>query len=237
VLPTRFGLASIMAAVQHPLMIRSLLLSVLVLSLGVLGEDWKPLWDGKTMKGWIKAPFGGSGDVEIENGVLMLHQGLLTGVNCTNPVPKVDYEVEVEARRTSGNDFFCGLTFPVKDSFATLIVGGWGGSVVGISSLDDNDAAHNETTLHKRFDAGKWYRIRLQVTADALSVWIDDARVIQASIQGRTVSLRPGDIEVSKPFGIAAYSTTSEIRSIRLRNAPKPSGTAPSTSASGPAKP
>lgn len=218
-------------------MIRSLLLSVLVLSLTVLGEDWKPLWDGKTMKGWIKAPFGGSGDVEIENGVMTLQQGLLTGVNCTNPVPKVDYEVEVEARRVSGNDFFCGLTFPVKDSFATLIVGGWGGSVVGISSLDDNDAAHNETTLHKRFDAGKWYRIRLQVTADTLSVWIDDARVIQTSLRGRKVSLRPGDIEISKPFGIAAYSTTSEIRSIRLRNAPKPSGGGSSAEASETRKP
>ncbi len=205
-------------------MTRPLLVLALLLSLDVLGADWKPLWDGKTMKGWIKAPFGGSGDVEIEDGVLTLHQGLLTGVNCTNPVPKVDYEVEVEARRVSGNDFFCGLTFPVKDSFATLIVGGWGGSVVGISSLDDNDAAHNETTLHKRFDTGKWYRIRLQVTAETLSVWIDDTRVIQASIKGRKVALRPGDIEVSKPFGIAAYSTMAGIRSVRLRDLHKPSG-------------
>ena len=211
--------------------------ALIVLAIGVLGDDWKPLWDGKTMKGWTKAPFGGSGDVEIENGILTLHQGLLTGVNCTNPIPNVDYEVEIEARRVSGNDFFCGLTFPVKDSFATLIVGGWGGSVVGISSLDDNDAAHNETTLHKRFDAGKWYRIRLQVVAESLSVWIDDARVIQASLRGKKVSLRPGDIEISKPFGIATYSTTSEIRSIRLRNTPKPSASTPSTEASRKGKP
>ncbi len=218
-------------------MTRPLLLLALLLSLDVLGADWKPLWDGKTMKGWIKAPFGGSGDVEIEDGVLTLHQGLLTGVNCTNPVPKVDYEVEVEARRVSGNDFFCGLTFPVKDSFATLIVGGWGGSVVGISSIDDNDAAHNETTLHKRFDAGKWYRIRLQVTAETLSVWIDDARVIQASIKGRKVALRPGDIEVSKPFGIAAYSTMAEIRSVRLRDLSKPPGVGSPPESSGTSKP
>jgi len=189
------------------------------------------------MEGWIKAPFGGSGDVEIEDGVLTLHQGLLTGVNCTNLIPKVDYEVEVEARRVSGNDFFCGLTFPVKDSFATLIVGGWGGSVVGISSLDDNDAAHNETTLHKRFDAGKWYRIRLQVTAETLSVWIDDARVIQASIKGRKVALRPGDIEVSKPFGIAAYSTMAEIRSVRLRDLSKPPRAGSPADTSGASKP
>lgn len=218
-------------------MIRSLLVFALLLSLDVLGADWKPLWDGKTMKGWIKAPFGGSGDVEIEDGVLTLHQGLLTGVNCTNRIPKVDYEVEVEARRVSGNDFFCGLTFPVKNSFATLIVGGWGGSVVGISSLDDNDAAHNETTLHKRFDAGKWYRVRLQVTAETLSVWIDDARVIQASIKGRKVALRPGDIEVSKPFGIAAYSTMAEIRSVRLRDLSKPPGAGPHAETSGASKP
>ena len=111
---------------------------------------------------------------------MVLNQGQLTGVSYTNATPTMDYEVELEARRTQGIDFFCGLTFPVKDSFATLVVGGWGGAVVGISSLDGEDAAHNSTTRYHRFKNGQWYRIRLAVTATNLSAWLDGEQVIDA---------------------------------------------------------
>lgn len=208
-------------------MIRVLWLSLL-LSVSTCAQEWKELFDGKSLAGWIKAPFGGSGDVEVDDGVLVLHQGLLTGANYTNPTPTLNYEVEIEARRVVGNDFFCGLTFPVKDSFATLILGGWGGSVIGVSSLDGNDAAHNETTQHRRFEAGRWYRIRLQVTADALTVWLDDDQLFKADIRGKKISLRPGDIELSKPFGVATYSTTAEYRKIRIREL-KPAQAPPGT--------
>lgn len=180
--------------------------------------DWKPLFDGKSLAGWTRTPFGGSGEVEFAGGAIVLNMGMLTGVNYTNPTPTVDYELELEARRTVGSDFFCGITFPVKSDFATLIVGGWGGSVIGISSLDGEDAAHNETTGYQRFDAGKWYSIRLAVTATNLSVWIDNERKINANIRDKKISLRPGDIELSKPLGIASYSTSAELRGIRLRS-------------------
>ena len=189
----------------------------LLLGASCLAQDWKPLFDGKTMSGWTKAPFGGSGEVEIEEGAFVLNQGLLTGVNYTNSIPTSNYEVELEARRVAGTDFFCGLTFPVKDAFATLIVGGWGGSVIGISSLDGLDAANNETTQHRRFEAGKWYRIRLRVTGEALTVWLDDKEISRADIRSKKVSLRPGDIELSKPFGFASYGTTAELRHIRIK--------------------
>jgi len=189
----------------------------LLVSVTSIAQEWRSLFDGDSMAGWIKAPFGGSGDVEVAEGAIVLNQGLLTGANYTNSVPSSDYEVEFEARRVVGNDFFCGLTFPVNDSFATLIMGGWGGSVIGISSLDGNDAAHNETTQHRRFEAGRWYRIRLRVTADQLSVWLDNDELIKTDLRGKKVSLRPGDIELSKPFGFASYSTTAELRKIRLR--------------------
>ncbi|MBC7771547.1 MAG: hypothetical protein H7210_03530, partial [Pyrinomonadaceae bacterium] len=38
----------------------------------------------------------------------------LNGVRWTGPIPTVPYVVELEARRLSGSDFFCGLTFPVR---------------------------------------------------------------------------------------------------------------------------
>jgi len=184
----------------------------------VRGQEWRSLFDGKTLAGWTQTSFGGSGEVVVEDGAIVLNMGMLTGVNYTNPIPRMDYEVEVQAKRAVGSDFFCGLTFPVGPDFATLIVGGWGGSVVGISSLDDNDAAHNETTTYQRFEAGRWYKIRLAVTPTHLSVWIDEDRRIHANIEGKKISLRPGDIELSKPLGIASYGTTAELKDIRLRS-------------------
>ena len=191
------------------------------------GGDWHPLFDGKTLAGWSPTRFGGAGEVEIVDGSIVLHQGILTGVNFTNAVPTSDYEIELEARRTSGLDFFCGLTFPVGESFASWIVGGWGGAVVGISSLDGADASHNATTRYRRFETDRWYRLRLTVTTNRLEAAIDGELVIQADIHGVKVSLRPGEIELSKPLGIAAWNTTSELRNIRIRTLDAVSETKP----------
>ena len=76
-------------------------------------------------------------------------------------LPKTNFEISLDAKRVQGHDFFCGLTFPVGDSFASLIVGGWGGAVCGISSIDGNDASSNDTTTRRKFDNDKWYHIRL----------------------------------------------------------------------------
>ncbi len=140
----------------------------------------------------------------------------------TNPPALVDYEVSLEARRVLGGDFFCGLTFPVLDSHATLIVGGWGGAVVGISSLDDQDAAQNETTQYRSFQKDRWYAIRLAVTRTHLSVWIDDERLIHVATAGKKVALRSGEIEMSAPFGLATWSTTAELRNLRWRSLAAP---------------
>jgi carboxypeptidase Q len=188
-----------------------------LLAFQILAADWQPLFDGKSFAGWRVTEFAGHGDVEIVDGAFVLNQGILTGVNYTNATPTVDYEVELEARRTAGIDFFCGLTFPVKDSFATLILGGWGGAVVGISSIDGEDASHNATTSYQKFKNGQWYRVRLAVTATNLSAWIDGKPVVNADIAGKTISLRAGEIESSKPFGIASWSTASELRNLKLR--------------------
>lgn len=61
-------------------------------------------------------------------------------------MPVMNYELSLEAMRVDGSDFFCGLTFPVGSNFCSFIVGGWGGGVVGLSSLNSEDASQNETT-------------------------------------------------------------------------------------------
>ena len=180
--------------------------------------EWQSLFDGKTLEGWKVTDFAGHGDVKVENGRLMLHSGvMLTGVSWTNTLPKIDYEVSLEAMKVEGSDFFCGLTFPVQDSFCTLIVGGWGGGVVGLSSIDGMDASENETTKYMKFDAGRWHRLRLRVGREQIEAWIDDEKIVDQSIADRKISLRPGDIDLSKPFGVATWQTTGALRDIRIR--------------------
>ncbi len=199
-----------------------------IASFQLLGADWQPLFDGKSLDGWTITPFAGHGEIETRDGVLVLNQGILTGIHRTNPPARMDYEVSLEARRVLGSDFFCGLTFPVRDSHASLIVGGWGGAVVGISSLDDQDASQNETTQYRAFQKDRWYTLRLAVTATHISVWIDDDRVIHVATAGKKIALRSGEIEMSAPFGLATWSTTAEYRNLRWRplgDAPKPGST------------
>ena len=189
------------------------------------GEDWQSLFDGKTLTGWRLTEFAGRAEVQCESGLLVLNMGdPFTGINWTNDVPKINYEVALDAMRVSGSDFFCGLTVPVRDSFCSLIVGGWGGSLVGISSLDRMDASENETAKFMNFEQGRWYRIRLRVTDKRIEAWIDQDKLINVDISDKQISLRPGDIELSKPFGIASWQTTAALREIRLRTVIGPAG-------------
>lgn len=182
-----------------------------------LAEDEELLFDGKTLKGWVPTDFAGKGEVEVKDGAIQLREGVMTGVNYTNPVPKMDYEVSYDACRVSGSDFFASLTFPVGDSWCTLITGGWGGGVVGLSSLDNMDASENETTQFVNFENGKWYNFRVRVTKNKIEAWIDGKQIIKVNTTEKRVSLRPGEIEASKPFGFATWSTAGAIKNIKLK--------------------
>jgi len=129
----------------------------------------------------------------------------------------MNYEVALDAMSVSGSDFFCGLTIPVGESHCSLIVGGWGGSLVGISSIDSMDASENETTKFINFEHERWYRVRLRVTEGRIEGWIDKEKLVDVVIGGRRISVRPGDIELSRPFGIAAWQTTAALREIQVR--------------------
>ncbi len=182
--------------------------------------EWRSLFDGKSLAGWKESDFFGAGKVTIENGVITIGSGVLTGINWATsslPFPTSNYEVHIEAARIKGTDFFAGITFPVRDSFCTWINGGWGGDVVGLSSIDGADASMNETTFTRKFELGRWYSLRLRVTPDTISDWIDGELVIEVTIGKKWIALREGDIDQSIPFGIATYSTVAAVRKIEWR--------------------
>jgi 3-keto-disaccharide hydrolase len=179
---------------------------------------WRPMFDGRTLNGWKETAFTGHGTVKVEDAAIILGAGSpMTGLNFTGTFPKGGYELRLEAVRLEGNDFFAGITFPVFDRFCTWINGGWNGTVVGLSSLDGYDASENETSTRFTFEKGRWYRLRLQVTSERIAAWIDDELVLEFGLGTREIGLRPGEIELSKPFGIAAFRTKAGVRKIEYR--------------------
>jgi hypothetical protein len=180
--------------------------------------EWRSLFDGKSLEGWREAQFKGHAVSRVENGAIILTAGSpMTGITWAGDFPKANYEVRFEAERLQGNDFFASLTFPVGESFCTWVTGGWGGDVVGLSSIDGWDAADNETRTYFTFESGRWYRFRLQLTGDRILAWIDDKQVIKVDIAGRQIGLRFGDMKLSAPLGFASYLTTGSLRKIEYR--------------------
>jgi len=175
------------------------------------------LFDGKSLGQWKITDFGGQGDVYVKDGAIYLEMGNdMTGVNWTGPLVRMSYEITLEAMRVSGSDFFCGLTFPVADNPCSLILGGWGGGVCGLSNIDYYDAANNETTKFISFEDNKWYRVRLRVTPDRIQAWLDDEELVNIETTGRKIDIR-AEVDLSQPLGIATWQTAGAIRNIHLR--------------------
>ncbi len=186
----------------------------------------RSLFDGKSLGGWKPSAFDSQAAVKVEPtfrdgpaAIILERSAHLSGITWADAdsVPRMNYEISLEAMRLEGSDFFCGLTFPVGKSAVTFVVGGWGGMVTGISCIDNSDASDNETTSSKDFKSDRWYRIRVRVTPGKLEAWIDGDQVVDVETTGRKLDLRFGEISNSLPLGIAAYETKAALRDLRLR--------------------
>lgn len=181
---------------------------------------WRDLLAGT----WSPTPFGGGGAVRMEDGALELGPGHpLTGVTWSAPVPRGDYELELEAERLQGDDFFVGLTFPVGDAHLTLVLGGWGGALCGLSCLDGRDASDNETKFFHAFERGRLYAVRVEVRDTRVRAWLDGSEVVDVDTAGRSVGLRT-EVEPSAPLGLATFLTRARYRKLRWRSLPAPPG-------------
>jgi hypothetical protein len=180
--------------------------------------DGTLLFDGETLKNWKVTPFGGEGEVEARDGCLMIGAGQpLSGITWNGgKIPRVNYEITLEAKRVQGSDFFCGLTFPVQKDPCTLILGGWGGALTGLSSINHLDASENETTNFFKFDNDKWYKVRLRVTDKRIQAWLDDKELADVDYSDKKIGIRL-EMELNKPLGVATYNTEAALRNFKVR--------------------
>ena len=188
---------------------------------------------------WEAASFGGDGAIEFktievkassEEGakpkegkasktqlIEMAMGDPLTGIRWTGPLIRDHYELRLQARRVEGVDFFVAITFPLGEEHCSFVVGGWGGGILGISNIDGNDAANNETTQYKDFKTGQWYTFRVRVDKESVKCWIDDEEYVSVNRDDHSFDIRI-EMDPCLPLGIANFQCVSEIKGVAIRN-------------------
>jgi hypothetical protein len=182
-------------------------------------DGWQSLFDGKTLDGWKVTEFGGEGEVGVKDGEIIMRMGQpLTGITwkAEDKLPKDNYEVTVQAMKRKGDDFFCCLTFPIRDTHASFVVGGWAGSVIGLSSINGLDASENETTKYEKLEQNKWYTIRVRVADETIACWLNDQQMVDVPLKDNRISTRI-EVDPSKPLGICCYNVEAGLKDIKLR--------------------
>ncbi|MEM7474026.1 MAG: DUF1080 domain-containing protein [Planctomycetota bacterium] len=182
-------------------------------------DGWKPLLPKKGLEGWEITDFGIPAQVTNDGKVLLLETGdPLNGINYTKgDFPKDNFEIYLEANRMDGSDFFVGLTFPVGESHCSLIAGGWGGSLVGLSSVDDFDASENATTTSHDFENGRWYKVKLRVDEEFVRAWIDDEEFFRQERDGHEFSTRI-EVDGSQPLGFCTFMSKVSVRDFKWKS-------------------
>jgi hypothetical protein len=198
-------------------------ITVLMIAGGAEADKDQPaaklvLFDGRSLGGWMKTDFAGAGAVKVEDGAIVMPVGgPMTGITSTRrDLPTMNYELSYQAVRRSGSDFFAAATFPVGKSYITLVNGGWGGNVTGLSSLNGADASENETTQFVKYEDKTWYKFRVRVTDKMIRCWIDDKEVVAVNYDGQEVGTRI-ETRANQPLGFATYETEGAVRGIEIR--------------------
>ena len=165
--------------------------------------------------GFEETELGGEGLASIAPNRILLEPGVpLSGVTWTGAAPVAPYTLEVEFTKRYGNDFPCALTFPVAGSHLSLVLGGWGGTVCGLSSLDGLDASRNETRFVRSFPPGARTHVRLEVHRAEVRAALDGVEVVRIDLAGRSLGVRE-ELLPCRPLGIAAFATAVEVHSVR----------------------
>ena len=178
---------------------------------------WTTLFDGKSLADWRAGVYGDSAELDVTADGVVIPQGVpLSGFTYQLDPPRGSYRLEVQATRVYGADFFLGITFPVREEHVTLVLGGWGGGLCGLSCIDGEDASSNSTRTHRDFPNGKRQTVVVEVTSDRIRAFTNGELLVDTSIAGKRLALRP-EVTPSMPLGIASFATRTVVHSVRIQ--------------------
>ncbi|MEE2640038.1 MAG: family 16 glycoside hydrolase [Planctomycetota bacterium] len=192
------------------------------------------LFNGRDLKGLLvlkKSYYEDHGKVRIDNRALVIGKGMPGSGITVDPkivkdLPRMNYEVFLSAKRVEGNDFFCGLTFPVEKAYCTMILGGWGGGSIGLSNVDSLSAIENETSGFHEFENNQWYEIHLVVSEKTIRAtlnregWKEKKELFSVETQEHKYDIW-WEQEPARPLGITTWNTTAAFRKIEIRRLPE----------------
>ena len=58
--------------------------------------------------------------------------------------------------------------------------------------------------------------MRLRVTRQRITGWIDGKEILDQQLNGRKIGIR-GEVDLSQPFGLSTWQTTGAVRNLRIR--------------------
>jgi hypothetical protein len=67
-----------------------------------------------------------------------------------------------------------------------------------------------------KFASGRWYTVRIRVTAEKLDAWLDERRIVDVVLNGKEIETRI-EMIMSQPIGVASWRAKAALRDIRLR--------------------
>lgn len=163
-------------------------------------SDWQ--WLGRRaldFADWQAA--GGTWERTPEGGIRQTS----SDTNCRLIAPAMDtpdYGFEVEAKKLGGREGFMAMVrVQNPTTFNWWNVGGWGNAQHGIERKGGPGNAILDR-IPGSVEAGRWYRLRVDVVGDRLRCWLDGKLIHEA----RDTSLRGGTV------GLATWATQVEYR-------------------------
>ena len=177
------------------------------------------LFDGRDLSEWEVGVFGYPDVFDVEDdGVIIPQSMALAGLTYAGEPPSPPYVLSVEATRVYGSDFFLGVTFPVRSSHLTLVLGGWGGNVCGLSCIDGKDASSNETRTLMSFPNGKRQTVVIEVSNERVEARVNDRVIVDQTFSDESkLSLRT-EVTPNAPLGIASFATSTLLHRVAVRD-------------------
>jgi hypothetical protein len=174
------------------------------------------LFSGEELDFWDSTPFPSCGKIEVHDSAIILQRGQpLSGMVWNGLIRQMNYELSLDVKRIAGDDFFCGLTFPFEQTFASLIIGGWGGATAGLCCIGGLDAPENGTAQSLPLENERWYSVRLRITTNHIQAWVDEKMIVDLDTTDKQLALRD-DLASSKPLAIMTCNASAAVRNIVL---------------------